>query len=186
MARTKTAARRRKNGAMNGATTEPPTISDGMPPDEVFQRHLLKIRPAVGKLKKLVAGVQSQRATLGDLYERAEKDGCNRKGFKAAIALLDKAADEVAVEQRTVGRILKLIEHPLVVDHGLFPDLPFAPKPPTPYQAGLAVGRAAGHLDECPHTPGTPDFVEWHDGFTAGQRANMDSLRKASAPTAEA
>jgi len=156
-------------------------LPDGLPPDEVFQRHLDKIRPAVAKLKKMVEAARRQRGTLGNLYDLADKDGCNRKGFKSAIALLDKATDEVAVETRTVGRILRLIEHPLVLDHGLFPDLPFAPKPPTPYQAGVVVGRAGGSLDECPHNPGSEDFIEWRDGHEAGQRTNRDSLRTASA-----
>jgi hypothetical protein len=157
-------------------------LPDDLPPDEVFQRHLDKIRPAVGKLARMVETARKQRAVVSDLYERAEKDGCNRKGFKGAVALLIKPAEEVAIEQRTTGRILRIAEHALVIDHGLFPDLPFAPRPPTPYHAGLAVGRAAGSLDENPHKPGSEAFVEWRDGHAAGQRSNQDSLRQASAP----
>jgi hypothetical protein len=156
-------------------------LSDGLPPDEVFQRHLAKIRPAVGKLNKAVEAARRQRAVVSDLYDRAGKDGCNRKGFTNAIAIMAKPADEVAIEQRTTGRILRLAEHALVNDHGLFPDLPFADKPPSPYQAGLIVGRAAGSIDECPYKPGSEDFIEWRDGYEAGQRVNRDSLRETSA-----
>jgi hypothetical protein len=169
----------KRNRKANGAAAEPP-INDGLPPAETFQIHLLKIRPAVGKLKRLLEGVRRQREVVSDLYERADNDGCNRKGFKAALAMLDKPTDEIAIEQRTMGRILKLIEHPLVVEHGLFPDLPFALKP-TPFAAGLKVGRA-GTLDPNPHIPGTEDFVEWQEGQAAGQRGNVESFRKASAP----
>ena len=156
-------------------------LNDGLPPDEVFQRHLDKIRPAVGKLNKIAEGARRQRAIVSDLYDRALKDGCNRKGFKNAIDLMAKGADEVAIEQRTTGRILRLAEHPLVMDHGLFPDLPRAAKPVSPYQAGLIVGRAAGRIDECPHKPGSESFIEWRDGYEAGQRTNRESLRQTSA-----
>jgi hypothetical protein len=177
---------RKTNGSTNGTATETaPPIADGLPPDEVFQRHLLKIRPAVGKLKKIVESARRQRAVVSDLYQKADDDGCNRKGFKAALALVDKPADEVSIEQRTVGRILKLIEHPLVMDHGLFPDLPLAPKPPSAYAAGRKVGLA-GTLDENPHIPGTEDFVEWRDGQASGQRDNIEKFRSASAPNVEA
>jgi hypothetical protein len=159
----------------NGHSEQP--INDGLPPDEVFQRWLDKIRPAVGKLKKIVESARRQRSVVSDLYDRAGKDGCNRKGFKDAIAIVDKPADEIAIETRTTGRILRLMEHPLVMDHGLFPDLPFAAKPATPYQAGLVVGRAGGSIDECPHKPGSEDFIEWRDGYEAGQRVNRESLR---------
>jgi hypothetical protein len=165
---------KRRSRKPNGHSEQ---VSDGLPPDETFQHHLDKIRPAVGKLKKLVEAASRQRKTVNDLYDKAGKDGCNRKGFKDAIAVMAKAADEVALEQRTMGRILRLAEHPLVMEHGLFPDLPFAAKPPSPYQAGLTVGRAAGSIDECPHKPGSEAFIEWRDGYEAGQRLNRDSLR---------
>ena len=152
-------------------------LNDGLPPDETFQRHLDKIRPAVGKLSKIVESARRQRAIVSDLYDRANKDGCNRKGFKNAIDLMAKAADEVAVEQRTTGRILRIAEHALVMDHGLFPDLPRAAKPVSPYQAGLIVGRAGGRIDECPYLPGSENFIEWRDGWEAGQRTNRESLR---------
>ena len=158
--------------------------SDGLPPDEVFQHHLGKIRPAVGKLAKIAESARRQRAIVSDLYDRAGKDGCNRKGFKDAIAVMAKSADEVALEQRTMGRILRLAEHSLVLDHGLFPDLPFAAKPRSPYQSGLIIGRAAGSLDECPHKPGSEAFIEWRDGYEAGQRTNRESLRQTSADAA--
>jgi hypothetical protein len=177
MARAKRKSASRRGKVENGADTAP--VSDGLPPDEVFNRHLLKIRPAVGKLAKLSESVRRQREALSQLYEAADKDGCNRKGFKAALALIDKPADEVSVEQRTVGRILKLIEHPLVTDHGLFPDLPLTPKPPTPYAAGYRVGQS-GWTDECPHRPGTEEYIEWTAGHDAGQRLNFDKLRTAS------
>lgn len=177
--------RQMKAKATNGSdSTNGHSISDGLPPDEVFQRWLDKIRPAVGKLAKIIESARRQRAVLSNLYDLADKDGCNRKGFKGAIALLGKPADEVAVEVRTTGRILRLAEHPLVLDHGLFPDLPFAAKPPTPYQAGLIVGRAAGSLDECPHMPGSESFIEWRDGYEAGQRTNRDSLRASAQASA--
>jgi hypothetical protein len=171
-------AKRRGNAAAKPNGQQPP--SDGLPPDEVFQRHLDKIRPAVGKLNKIVESARRQRAVVSDLYDRAGKDGCNRKGFTNAIALMVKPADEVAIEQRTTGRILRLAEHALVTDHGLFPDLPFAAKPQTPYASGQKVGRAGGSLDECPHKPGSEDFIEWRDGHEAGQRANHESLRQHS------
>ena len=174
-------AKPRARAKLNG---QPP--SDGLPADEVFQRHLDKIRPAVGKLNKIAERARRQRAIVSDLYDRAGKDGCNRKGFVSAIALMAKAADEVALEQRTTGRILRLAEHSLVTDHGLFPDLPFATKPLTPYAAGQKVGRAGGSIDECPHKPGSEDFIEWRDGYEAGQRLNRDSLRSASDATTAA
>jgi hypothetical protein len=175
-------ARRGQRKNKTNGHSEP--ISDGLPPDETFQRHLDKIRPAVAKLKKLVETAARQRAVVSDLYDRAGKDGCNRKGFKDAIAVMAKAADEVAIEQRTMGRILRIAEHALVADYGLFPDLPFAAKPPSPYQSGLIVGRAAGSLDECPHKPGSEAFIEWRDGYEAGQRTNRESLRSTSADAA--
>jgi hypothetical protein len=146
----------------------------------VLERWLDKIRPAVRKLDTLSEACRRQRAIISDLYDRAGGDGCNRKGFKDAIALLSKPADEVALEARTTGRILRIADHPLVTEHGLFPDLPFEPKPPSPYQSGLTVGRAAGSVDECPFIPGTPDFNEWRDGWSAGQKQNFESLRKTS------
>lgn len=160
--------------------------SDGLPADEIFQRHLDKIRPAVGKLAKINESARRQRAIVSDLYDRANKDGCNRKGFVNAIALMAKASDEVALEQRTTGRILRIAEHALVTDHGLFPDLPFAAKPQTPYAMGQRVGRAGGSLDECPFKPGSEDFIEWRDGHEAGQRHNQQSLKQASSPEASA
>jgi hypothetical protein len=51
MARAKRKSASRKGKVENGTDTAP--VSDGLPPDEVFNRHLLKIRPAVGKLAKL-------------------------------------------------------------------------------------------------------------------------------------
>ena len=66
--------------------------SDGLPADEIFQRHLDKIRPAVGKLAKINESARRQRAIVSDLYDRANKDGCNRKGFVNAIALMAKAS----------------------------------------------------------------------------------------------
>ena len=170
-----------KSKPANGTSADNGRLHDGLPPDEVFQRHLDKIRPAVAKLKKIVETARRARATLTDLYDRADKDGCNRKGFKNAIAILDKTADEVALEARTTGRVLRLAEHPVVVDHGLFPDLPFAPKPLSPYAAGQVVGRAGGSIDECPHKPGSEDFIEWRDGYESGQRINRESLRTAEA-----
>jgi hypothetical protein len=169
-------AKRGKKSQLNGQQP-----SDGLPPDEVFQHHLGKIRPAVGKLAKITESARRQRAIVADLYDRAGKDGINRKGFKDAIAIMAKAADEVALEVRTTGRILRIAEHALVVDHELFPDLPVAAKPRSPYQSGLMIGRAGGSLDECPHKPGSEPFIEWRDGYEAGQRANRDSLRTSSA-----
>jgi hypothetical protein len=170
-------AKRKK--AANGHVSPP---SDGLPPDEVFHRHLNKIRPAVAKLNKSYDQSRRLRTALTELYQAAEKDGCNRKGFVAAIAVITKggAADEIAVELRTTGRILRLAEHALVIDHGLFPDLPLAPKPKSPYQMGAGVGRSAGSLDENPFKPGSDNFIEWRDGYDAGQRVNFESLRKTS------
>lgn len=169
-------AKRRGNAKPNGHQQP----SDGLPADEIFQRHLDKIRPAVGKLAKIVETARRQRAVVSDLYDRANKDGCNRKGFVNAIALMAKAADEVSIEVRTTGRILRLADHALVREHGLFPDLPMSTKPQTPYAMGQKVGRSGGSLDECPFPPGTENFIEWRDGHEAGQRVNRESLRTSS------
>lgn len=171
-------AKRRGNAKPKTNGQQP---SDGLPPDETFQLHLVKIRPAVGKLEKLREAVRRQAAVLADLYDRAGKDGINRKGFKDAIAVMAKAADEVALEVRTTGRILRIAEHALVVDHGLFPDLPFSAKPLSAYAMGQKIGRSGGSLDECPFKPGSSDFIEWRDGYEAGQRHNQETLRVASA-----
>lgn len=169
-------ARRKIRGAKpNGHTS-----NDGLPPDEVFSRHLDKIRPAVGKLNRIVETARQQRAAVGKLYAAAEKDGCNRKGFTAAVAILAKPTDEVALQQRTTGRVLRVAEHPLVTKYGLFADLPLAAKPVSPYAAGQTVGRAGGSLDECPHKPGSENFIEWRDGHESGQRVNQESLRQTS------
>jgi hypothetical protein len=146
----------------------------------VFARHLDKIRPAVGKLNKLIEGTRRQRKVVSELYEAAEKDGCNRKGFVNAIAIMAKPADEVAIQTRTTGRVLRIASHTLVTEHGLFADLPVQAKPLSPYAAGQIVGRAAGSIDECPYKPGSEDFIEWRDGYESGQRRNQQSLREAS------
>lgn len=174
-------ARRGQKTKANGHSEQP--ISDGLPPDEVFNRWLDKIRPAVGKLNKIVESARRQRAVVSDLYDRAGKDGINRKGFKDAIAVMAKAADEVALEQRTTGRVLRLAEHALVTEHGLFPDLPLSAKPQSAYAMGQKVGRAGGSLDECPFQPGSENFIEWRDGYEAGQRANREGLRTSADAT---
>src|SRR4051812_48396975 len=66
---------------------------------EITDRWLPKLVSARAELEKLQEKVRTKRGQLGQLFEAAENDGCNRRGLRRGLELLRRDAAEVVVEE---------------------------------------------------------------------------------------
>jgi hypothetical protein len=159
-------ARRKGNGiGHNGAP--------GGVPDEVYERWLPKIALAENALR-------NARSRLGNLYQQAEKDGCNRAAIKSARRKMVRDTGAVIVDAKAEAQVLRILQSPLQLQFNLFGGI-VETKPVNPYLAGQQAGRNAEPIDNNPHKPGTEDFDLWRQGWHSGQEGNRQSLREGAA-----
>ncbi len=125
------------------------------------------------------AGVAKQ--TLG-IY-RSEMKAAKKAGIDtdAYVGARDKnRADhgKVITQAANEGRYLRIQNSPLATQMALFQNL----EPPAPAVDVALQGQRAGKngaaMTDNPHTPGSDDYMVWHENWTIGQGQIAAEMRK--------
>lgn len=180
------------------AANAKPGHNTGEPPDEVIQRNANAIEVALIEIDTAMRVVQKARADLGAVLKTAKTDMGSKEWVTstvAAVKLKRQAAkggtSGIVSEHRQMGRVLRLLDTPLGVQFNLFamPTVDEIAADPKKSEAeatmaGEAAGRAGEPIDNCPHTPGTPEAFGWRNGHQVGVDAVTDALSKGDVATA--
>src|SRR5690242_5431140 len=122
-----------RRGKGNGARPAAPSSGHNSSAlEEGYRRWLPKIEAASAAYEKAAEAARQKKGALGQLYEAAERDGLNRKGFKEALADLKRDPLDVVAEQNAKAHIFRIKGSVLVEQYEMFP-IQGAPKPVNPF-----------------------------------------------------
>jgi hypothetical protein len=174
----KRGGKRKTKGNGAAASAAPPIGHNSDVPDEVYQRWLPKIKDARAGYEKAAETARQKKSALAKVYQSAEADGCNRAGITEALSMMREDPINVVTRVRTIDRVLRLENSILHEQYELRFDGRI-PEVANPFLLGQQCGREAGPR-EPPYKPGSSEFELWLEGYDAGQKQNMESLRQAS------
>jgi len=162
--------------------------------EEVLTRNTLLIKEQLLTLDELLGQVSAARGVLGNRKKVAKKDGCDVDAIMLALKyekrVKNGGASPVVAEHRQIGRILRILDCPLGTQFKLFDLADDAPEAATDEGAlerkATLAGEQAGlngePVDNCPHTPGTPQAFGWRNGWQVGADKLTASFGNGKAP----
>lgn len=147
-------------------------------PDEVRQRHLNAVEQAdlaVERARKpLKAALTRRQAAL----KAATDDGVNVDGLQDARKLTKRDRIDVMQRYKETGHFLRLLESPLVTQLELF-KVGEWPETVSINLQGYRIGKMGGSFDaECPHPPGTDQYIQFKAGYDTAQQELQEQLRE--------
>lgn len=151
------------------------------PSDETYLTNVRLIQADQIALDELVAAANEQRGVLRNRYKVAKKDGCDVEAIRLVLKLGKRTSGEVVTEHRNVGRILRLLDHPLGTQYNLFVVGGEDEAPATAMDAelqGQHAGRNGESADNNPFPPGSAEHVEWRQGWGNGQAMLVGGMAK--------
>lgn len=172
--------------------------NSGEPPDEVIKRNADAIEVALIEIDTAMRVVQKARADLGAVLKTAKTDMGSKEwatevmeSVKLKRAAAKGGAGSIVSSHRMKGRILRLLDTPLGVQFNLFamPTVDEIKADPAKAEAeatlaGEKAGRSGEPMDNCPHTPGTPEAFGWRNGWQRGFDAAAEALARGDVATA--
>lgn len=137
-------------------------------PDETIVRAIDTLRTKKRAMKKVQEELDQLKGVYRSARKKAKSDGLNLDAFDLIEALENQDQGTVLVNHADAGRYLRLTESPLATQMELFQNLEApAPKVDVALQ-GQQAGKEGAPADANPHTPGSDDFVIWHDNHKIG------------------
>jgi len=154
-------------------------------PDEVYERHMAKIDSTAKAMERAKAEYDQAKGVHQSAFKAAKGDGCDIDAIRLARKLDKQDSGVTQVMYANVSRVLNLMESPLGSKQlDLFGAIaPPAPGPIDPRERGLADGKAAVDAGANPYTPGSEEFIQYAEGWTAGQAENASKIGKADSAT---
>lgn len=137
-------------------------------PDETIVRAIDTLRTKKRAMKKVQEELDQLKGVYRSARKRAKNDGLNLDAFDLIESLENQDQGTVLVNHADAGRYLRLTESALATQMELFQNLEApAPKIDVALQ-GQQAGKEGAPADVNPHTPGSDDFVIWHDNHKIG------------------
>lgn len=177
---------RKKRGIGDNSGEAPAAVYQGVP-DEVWKRHLDKIKSQHGRMEAAKARYQSEQGRYRDLLGEASDDGLNRKAIVEAIKLDGKDHAKVVQDMADTAIALRVMGSDLAPGGQL--DLfqaasGQAPPEENPAFLGRKAGKDGQPAENNPYKSGTEEFVVWEQNWRAGQGDLAKGIGKADpAPT---
>ena len=146
-------------------------------PDETVVRciNLLdKDRKAMEKVKE---ELDSLRGTYRERRKEFKAFGFNLDAYDNTVKLRSMDLGKVQVDSADTGRYLRVLDHPLATQLELFQNMEAPPPEVDVALQGLNAGKGGEPVDNCPHQPGTADYVTWRANWEVGQQQVREGLR---------
>jgi hypothetical protein len=141
--------------------------------DETASRHIRLIKAKLVEVEQAKTKVRQRNGELRTLRKTATDDGLDTDALKRALVVEETPVGEVIQTERNVGRYLCLMGVPVGHQWSMFDD-PDQP-PLDPFAMGEQAGREGAPMAP-PFDPGTPAFVQYEDGWRAGQKTITDTM----------
>ena len=173
--------------------------NSGQVSDEDLLHHSNLIEAAQLEIDQLAIEMGKKRGVLGSRKKAAKKANVDVDALMMAIKLKKRSnvggMGAIVTEHRTVGRLLRLWDHPLGTQFSLFPTdtteeaaAPAAKSEEAVIAEATLAGEQAGLNGEPktnnPHReePGTPKWFGWNNGWQIGADKLTDSFKTGKLP----
>lgn len=165
--------------------------------DEDLLHHSNLIEAAQLEIDQMAIEMGKKRGVLGSRKKAAKKANVDVDALMLAIKLKKRAnvggMGAIVTEHRTVGRLLRLWDHPLGTQFSLFPtDAPGEGEAPAAKTEEAIIAEATLEGEQAglngepkannPHQAGTPKWFGWNNGFQIGADKLTDSFRTGKKP----
>jgi len=144
-------------------------------PDEVRQRHLDAVEKAELAVERARRPLKAAQARLQAVLQTARDDGVHIDGLQDARKLSKRDRIDVLTRYQETGRFLVLMQHPLALQLELF-KTPDWPEPVNINLQGYQAGKRGDAFD-CPHPPGTEQYITYKAGYDTAQQELQEQLR---------
>lgn len=172
--------------------------NSGEPPKEVIERNFNAIEVCLIEIDAAAGVMAKARQALGAAEKTAKTDTGSKawadsikEAVKKKRAAAKGGASDMVTEHRQIGYVLRMMDVPLYTQFGLFnmPDEAEIKSDPAKSEAeatlaGEKAGREGQPMDNCPHTPGTPEAFAWRNAWQRGFDAAAEALASGDVATA--
>lgn len=174
----KSKRRGKRNGVGHNSGEKVVAFPNSDIPDEVRERHLKAVELAELAVERARKPLKAAQTRLQAALQTARDDGVHVDGMQDARKLSKRDRLDVLQRYTETGKFLRLMESPLAVQLELFKTGEW-PQPVNINLQGYRAGKIGAAFD-CPHPPGTEEYIHYKAGFDTAQQELQEDLRRQS------